>query len=303
MITDDLERTSRDTTLAQWGVAGVVMTGSAIAGGFTFHYLGESSALGVITALAVDLALATWLRIGRRLRDVGVTTITGLILEVVTLGQTLFLNIGSAVFRGINHDSPTARVFLGVAHSFLPVVLFLISLAGGEAQHKLATVRRNKLVAVAAERERLDALASHTASQALDAARVAHDKVAELREQADEEMRQADLARATAATLRATTEAEIAATKTAEQELRRVRQDCDNPTPDACDATAATPGATREQRREWVRQHIAIHGEPPTGAAVDDRFGPPRTGAKVVAEVLAEPRKKTTLKVVPGGTR
>lgn len=140
----DVEATSRDTTVAQWTVASVVMAGSAVAGGFAFHHLGEFPALGVVTALAVDAALAAWLLISRRLRAVGVTSPMGHVLEVVTCCMTLFLNIGSAAFVGIAHESGAAKALLSVAHSFLPIVLVLISVAGAEAQLKLLRLRQVK---------------------------------------------------------------------------------------------------------------------------------------------------------------
>jgi hypothetical protein len=139
---EDVERTSRDTTVAQWGVATVVMAGSAVAGGLAFHYLGQYAVLGVITALAVDLALAQWLRIDRRLRATGVRCRLGTALEVVTAVMTVYLAVGSAVFRGIDPDSVEARVLLAVAHSFLPVVLVLVTLAGSQAHLKLLELRR-----------------------------------------------------------------------------------------------------------------------------------------------------------------
>lgn len=47
--------------------------------------------------------------------------------------------------------------------------------------------------------------------------------------------------------------------------------------------------ATAEERRNWVRQELAA-GRTPTGADVDKRFGPPRSGARIVKEVVAESR-------------
>lgn len=148
---EDVERTGRDTTVAQWVVAAVVMVGSMAAGGYSFHHLGEPWGLGVVTAVAVDVALAAWLLISRRLRAVGVTTISGWALELATMGMTLFLNVGAAAFRGV--DPATAKALLGVAHSFLPIVLVLVSLAGGEAQLKLLGLRREREAIERAEQE------------------------------------------------------------------------------------------------------------------------------------------------------
>lgn len=137
----DVESAGRITTVAQWGVAVVVMAGSMAAGGVTFHYLHEAAALGVVTAFAVDLALAAWLLISRRLRAVGVSSRWGVALELTTAVMTLFLNVGAALFReGISPG--LARALLAVAHGFLPVMLMLVTLAGGEAQSQLLRVRR-----------------------------------------------------------------------------------------------------------------------------------------------------------------
>lgn len=151
---EDVERTARDTNIALWGVASVVMAGSMVAGGFAFYHLNPSwwsAAVGVVTALAVDLALAQWLRISRRIRAADVEVIWGRILEIVTAMMTLYLNVGAAVFQGVN--AATAKVLLAIAHSFLPVVLVLVSLAGGEAYLKLQRARHERESTERAERD------------------------------------------------------------------------------------------------------------------------------------------------------
>lgn len=164
----DVERTARDTNIALWGVASVVMAGSMVAGGFAFHHLNQSwwsAAVGVVTALAVDLALAQWLRIGRRIRAAGAEVVWGRVLEFTTAGMTLYLNVGAALFIGV--DPETAKRLLAVAHTFLPVVLVLVSLAGGEAQLKLQQIRRDTEAAERAERDAQLAVdrAAHEAEQ------------------------------------------------------------------------------------------------------------------------------------------
>jgi hypothetical protein len=160
---EDVERTGRDTTVAQWGVAIVVMVGSAISAGIGFHYLGEHAAIGVITGLGVDLALASGLVIGRRLRAVGITTGWGTVLLWLTGLMTLCLNSGAAVLTG--------HWALAVAHAFLPALLVVVTEAGSEAQLKLVRLRQQRLAeeqaarraqvaveraAVVAEQRRLD---------------------------------------------------------------------------------------------------------------------------------------------------
>lgn len=183
VTTEDIERTIRDIAVAQWGVASVVMLGSAAAAGVAFNYLGEPWGLGVVTALAVDLALATWLRIGGRLRAIGVRSTAGFVLEVITIGMTLFLNVGSAVFKGINQQGTTAHNLLGFAHTFLPVVLLLVTIAGSDAQLKLLRLRRQRAVDEQAElvaKLAADRAAHETDQQRLTAQRDAEGRAREL---------------------------------------------------------------------------------------------------------------------------
>lgn len=253
----DVVRAGRTATVAQWGVAVVVMAGSAAAAGTGFGYLGEHWAVGVVTGLGVDLALASGLVIGRRLRAVGVTTTWGTVLLWLTGAMTLCLNSGAAALTG--------QWVLAVAHAFLPVLLVVLCEAGSEAQLKLHHLARQ---AAAAERAQRDA----------------------------EPHREAELAHAATAQLRATTETALAATTTAPGRPDRLPQRRDS------NATAgrSKPGtASREQRRGWVRQQRAA-GRQPTGADIDRRFGPPRTGAAIVAEVDAE-RRRAAMHAVDGG--
>lgn len=142
---EDVESTGRDTVVAQWGVAVVVMTGSAISAGVGFGFLGEHPAIGVITGLGVDLALAFGLIIGRRLRAVGITTCWGSVLLWLTGLMTLCLNSGAAVLGG--------RWGLAVAHAFLPVLMVVLTEAGSEAQLKLHRLARERTAAQRAEQD------------------------------------------------------------------------------------------------------------------------------------------------------
>lgn len=280
--TDDIDATARDTTIAQWSIASVVMVGSAAAAGFAFDHLGEHGALGVITALAVDLALGVWLLISRRLRAVDITAYTGRVLEGVTLAMTLYLNVGSALFRGIDRSSDTARVLLGVAHGFLPIVLFLVSLAGAEAHHKLTKIKREAARNTAEEQNRLReehaTQEQEHAEQALHVARVCHQQAQELREEAEHERNTADQVRATAQRLKAEADDAVAAQLATQEQLRQLKEQAEQ--------DRGTP-ATPEERRSWIRAQRAA-GEDVTGAQVNARFGAPRNGARLVKEVAAE---------------
>ena len=151
--TEDIRRTGRTSTTAQWCVASVVMVGSAASAGIGFSHLGEHWAIGVVTGLGVDLALASGLVIGRRLRAVGVTTVWGTVLTWLTGVMTLCLNSGAAVVTG--------HYTLAVAHAFLPVLLVVLCEAGSEAQLKL-----HGLAQTTAETERAQRQAQVAAEQA-----------------------------------------------------------------------------------------------------------------------------------------
>lgn len=62
---------------------------------------------------------------------------------------------------------------------------------------------------------------------------------------------------------------------------------------------ATKPAATAEDRRAWVRQELAA-GRTPTGAELEKRFGPPRNGARIVKEVVAESRPALRAVVATG---
>jgi hypothetical protein len=127
--TEDVEDLGRTVTLGQWCVAAVVMAGSAASAGIGFSSLGEHWGIGVITGLGVDCALASGLVMGRRMRNVGIRTYWGTILQWLTAGMTLCLNSGAAAVKG--------DYALAAAHAFLPVILVVLCEAGSEAQIKL----------------------------------------------------------------------------------------------------------------------------------------------------------------------
>jgi hypothetical protein len=290
----DVERTARDTTIAQWGVASVVMVGSAAAGYVAFEHLGEFGVLGVITAGAVDLALAAWLTTAKRLRaSVGRST-PGVVLEVVTAAMTLYLNLGAAVFNGIDQKSTGAHWLLGIAHGFLPVVLILVIIAFGDAQLKLLHLRRDREAAeqaerdaaVAAERETAEAhqrerreIERRRAEGVLVEAQDYLRKAQELREQAEAETSEATRLREQAQAERSAIENEAMVAKQAADQLARQQRR----------AAASEPGkkpATAEQRRQWVREQRGA-GLDPTGVDVEQKFpGAPRNGARIVREVI-----------------
>lgn len=132
----DVKRTGNVLTVAQWSVASVVMAGSAYSAGLAFQHFHESFAAGFITGVGVDFALASWLLIARRLRDAGVNAAWGPILEGTTALMTLCLNAGTSVLQH--------KYLLAGFHTFLPIVLFILSMAGGEAHQKLHRKMKEK---------------------------------------------------------------------------------------------------------------------------------------------------------------
>lgn len=168
----DVERTGHIVTTAQWLVAAVVMAGSAYSAGLAFQHFQESFVAGFITGVAVDCALASWLLIARRLRATDVKTAWGPILEGATAFMTLCLNSGVSVLN--------EKYLLAFFHAFLPAVLFILSMAGGEAQHKLHRLMKAKEAEQQAERE---------AQIAVDNARYESDRAARDAAKRDENAR------------------------------------------------------------------------------------------------------------------
>lgn len=162
---EDVQRVASTAAFAQWGVGAVVMVGSAASAGIAFHALHEHWAIGVITGLGVDLALASALIIGKRLREVGITTFWGSVLLWLTGGMTLCLNSGAA--------AATGHWVLAIAHAFLPVLLVALCEFGAEAQLKLhrlalqaaAEEQSARDRQIAADRARYDADQSQVLAQ------------------------------------------------------------------------------------------------------------------------------------------
>jgi len=183
----DVAHTGRIVTVAQWGVASVVMVGSAISAGVAFDHFGEHFAIGFITGVAVDFALASWLLISRRLRAAGVKTAWGPVLEWATALMTLCLNSGASFLKG--------HYWLAFGHAFLPVVLVFLSMAGGEAQHKLHQLMTRKQTQERATRAAEDdrVRGEHDAEQRrVAAARESENRAREV--EAGTQRRQAELA-------------------------------------------------------------------------------------------------------------
>lgn len=288
---EDVQRTARDATHAQWTVAGIGMAGSALAAYFAIDALGEIGVIGVAVAATADLALIRWLRIAKRLRAYEQRCPGGFLLEAAAGFIMLYQNLGAAVFPLVRKGSALAHWLLGVEHVFIPVLMILVTVAFEDASHKL-----NRLLRQARAAETTAVTEKRNAEQsALDFAAEA----AQLRRERDDHRTESERRGHRISRLEADLAQQTTATRTAAAELEEARaaQQAARPQPAAAVKPARTVPADRETRRQWVRQERSA-GRKPTGADVDKRFGPPRNGAAVVREVLAE--EKNRLHVVGG---
>lgn len=130
---DPNERTARNIVTGTWGCAAVVMTGSAWTAFDAYGHLGDNRGLGLATGLAIDVALCVALVGDRRLTTHGVTSRWGRALRTTTLGMSLVFNTGVSVLGG--------HWFLAFLHSFLPVLLWVLTEYGQDVQLALAQLR------------------------------------------------------------------------------------------------------------------------------------------------------------------
>jgi hypothetical protein len=122
VATTELKRTGRSIVAGTWGCAGIVMVASAINAVLTFSALGDNRVLGLATGIAVDIALCVALVGDRQLYVHGLSSPWGRALRVATALMSLVLNAGVAFLDG--------HLFMGVLHSFLPILLILLTESG-----------------------------------------------------------------------------------------------------------------------------------------------------------------------------
>lgn len=317
--TRDVEATSRDTTIAQWCVAAVVMVGSAAAAAVTFDHLGEHWAIGLVTAVGVDLALAMWLLVSRRLRAVGITSPMGRALEFVTAGMTLFLNAGSAAFKGVT--GPTAQYLLAFAHCFLPVILVLVGLAGGEAQLKLFHLRQQKMARekavrdaqAAADRVRYEAdqcaAKEAAAKRDAEAQRIRDEQAAERKAEQDRvnALRETE-AKTRQAEAEAAAAAEQVALAEAEAALAAAKAEADKQETARLRAESRAAGQTTGQRRGQTGGQRGGQRRGQAGGSGPDKATPPDVSdlmeaGHAVARKLAEEDRELTRSALVSGLR
>ena len=289
--TIDTAGVSRVVLTGLWADAALVMAASAWNGGRAAQALGDPFWWGFMLGIAVDVGLATALAGDRSLYQLGRREPWGRAVRIVTAIMSLGLNCAYPIWAG--------QVGLVLFHAFLPVLLVLLSEYAQSLTLHFNTIAAEQVAAVKAERD-----AQHTADQAAadsaaEAARIRHERDTA---QADAARLQRVMTQAQAdserriSQLTADLERQTAATQTATEQLAAAQTAPPPPSPTPTRPTPKQP-ADRETRRQWVRDQRA-HGATPTGADVDKRFGPPRNGAAVIREVLAEERNR--LKLVGG---
>jgi len=261
-----------------WADAALVMAASAWNGGRAAQALGDPFWWGFMLGIAVDVGLATALAGDRSLYQLGRREPWGRAVRIVTALMSLGLNCAYPIWAG--------QVGLVLFHAFLPVLLVLLSEYAQSLTLHFNTIAAEQVAAVKADWD-----ANHTAAQA------AADSAAEaarIRQERDDARVETARLQREITRLSADLESQITATRTAQTQT---------PPPPATPTQPPTTRPThkqpadRETRRQWVRDQRA-HGTTPTGADVDKRFGPPRNGAAVIREVLAE--EKNRLHVVGG---
>jgi hypothetical protein len=296
---DDVERTARDATHAQWTVAGIGMAGSALAAYFAIDHLGETGLVGVVTAATADLALIWWLRIAKRLRAAGQHSRSGFVLEVATAIVMLYQNLGAAVFKLVQPGTIGAYWLLGIEHIFIPILLVLSFIAFDDAAFKLGKVgHRIKAAEQAKQADQLDAdqAVADAAAEATQLrqerdtaqaaiARLTHD-VTRLRDQLE---RQTTATQATTAQLeqaQAETRQARAETQEARAEVANLRKRFEQQPPPAKRSSTRPAKWDVSKIREWVRGRL-INGISTENADLVKQFPGYQNGHRIIREVTA----------------
>jgi hypothetical protein len=134
-MTTPLERTSRRIVWGTWGCAAIVMAASAANAALTYGALGDNRALGLATGIAVDIGLCVALIGDRQLYVHGLSSTWGRALRITTAAMSLVLNTGIAVRDG--------HYFQALLHSFLPILLVVLTEYGQDVLLKFAALTRD----------------------------------------------------------------------------------------------------------------------------------------------------------------
>lgn len=312
MTTQDVERTGRDAALLSgWIVAGVVLTVLPLL------LWGGASVFALATACNVPEGIA-WVpavSTGGVMLAATLISLQRGVDEAVrwyAAGLAGLGILGDIVAAGAQHYLEAQNVHPHPSPVWGFVVGGLPSLMGGLLIHVVAMIFAQRRREQAQTRDAMAELSN------AEAVRVA--VLAELEETARLQREAQDAAEAAAtrsrvavqqelgqaAALRAEVEAENEALEQARRENERLRS---RKRRAQRSPTALQPGlgaplqqgrppASRDERRQWVRNERA-QGNSPSGADVDRHFGPPRTGYLIVREIDAE--IEAELRVVAGG--
>lgn len=145
---EQLDTTARRVKAGIWACAVITMTASVVNGTGVFGALTTGTLpvlVGLLTALAVDAALVVVLTGDGRMQQLGVPTVWGRVLRVVTLGMSLGLNCGASLLGG--------HLFLAALHAIPPLLLCGLAEYGQEVGLKIAGRRRRQEEAEAEARE------------------------------------------------------------------------------------------------------------------------------------------------------
>lgn len=250
------EKTARWIVAGTWLCAGIVMVASAANAALAYGALGDNRALGLATGLAVDIALCVALIGDRRLYAHGLSSNWGRVLRITTAAMSLILNTSIALRDG--------HYLSALMHAFLPILLVVLTEYGQDVLLKFTALTREA-------KETEDRAGSVVPIQPAEPALP---------------VRQEPVVVATPTVTYEPFVTPLVAPVAVRQEAPKVAT---KPATRRSKPAASKPAATAEERRNWVRQELAA-GRTPTGAELDKRFGPPRNGARIVKEVVAESR-------------
>jgi hypothetical protein len=234
-----LSRTGRAIASGIWVCASITMLASLINGTSVFYALTHDpigTAVGFLTALAVDACLVVVLCGDRQMQALGLTAAWGRVLRIVTLLMSLGLNCGASIY----HEHYGLAVF----HAFLPLLIVGMSEYGQEVILTFTRESQRR----EAERQ-AGALAVQREQQARVDAEAAKQK--RIAEEEDERRRREAHQR----TLTAEAEQTAAANKRAADEAERLR--------------AATEERAAVAREVLAKPHLVVDNtrRPKTAAA------------------------------------
>jgi len=135
-VTSQLERTGRRIVAGTWACAAITMAASAANAALTYAALGDNQLLGLATGLAVDIGLCVALIGDRQLYEHGLSSNWGRGLRITTAVMSLILNVGISLRDG--------HYFAALLHSFLPVLLIVMTEYGQDVLLQFTALRRER---------------------------------------------------------------------------------------------------------------------------------------------------------------